>query len=126
MHELSLCNTIQQVVLRAAEERKVSVVHLQVGQLRQVVPDTLRYCWGLVTADGPLAGSQLAVESVPVRGRCRGCTAETVVRDVLVLVCGECGSPDLELLSGEEFLITTLDLADVAADADVAEVADAG
>lgn len=116
MHELSLCNSIQQVVGRAAGDRKVAAVHLRVGRLRQVVPDTLRYCWELVTADGPLAGSVLAIDSIPVSARCRGCTAETTVNDTLVLVCGSCGSPDLDLLTGEEFMITTLDLADIGAD----------
>jgi hydrogenase nickel incorporation protein HypA/HybF len=117
VHELSLCNSIQQVVARAAGDRPVVVVHLRVGRLRQVVPDTLRYCWTLVTAEGPLAGSELRIDPVPVSGRCRICAAETTVEEVLVLVCGACGSPDLELLTGEEFLITTLDLADAGADA---------
>jgi len=112
-----LCNAIQQVVGRAAGDRAVLVVHLSVGRLRQVVPDTLRYCWELVTADGPLAGSELAIESIPVSARCRSCTADTTVSEVLVLLCGSCGSPDLELLTGEEFMITTLDIADIGADA---------
>jgi hydrogenase nickel incorporation protein HypA/HybF len=111
MHELSLCNSIRQVVERSADGRPVTTVHLQVGRLRQVVPDTLRYCWGLVTAETPLAGSELAIESVPVTGRCRSCGEETTVEEVLVVLCGHCDSPDLELLTGQEFLITTLDLA---------------
>ena len=49
MHELSLCNAIQGVVERARGDRAVTHVHLQVGQLRQVVPQTLEYCWTLVT-----------------------------------------------------------------------------
>ncbi|WP_183097949.1 hydrogenase maturation nickel metallochaperone HypA/HybF [Nocardioides pelophilus] len=116
MHELSLCNSIQQVVNRAAGDRTVTVVHLRLGRLRQVVPDTLRYCWDLVTADSPLAGSELAIESVAVSARCNACAAGTTIADTLVLLCCECGSPDLELLTGEEFLITTLDLADSGAD----------
>jgi hydrogenase nickel incorporation protein HypA/HybF len=116
VHELSLCNSIQQVVTRAAGERTVTVVHLQVGRLRQVVPDTLRYCWTLVTEDGPLEGSALDIESIGVTARCRACAEHTAITDTLVLLCGACGSPQLDLLTGEEFLITTLDLADAGAD----------
>ena len=75
VHELSLCSSIQHVVSRAAGDRTVTVVHLRLGRLRQVVPDTLRYCWGLVTADTALAGSELVIESVAVTARCRACAS---------------------------------------------------
>ncbi|TWG92777.1 hydrogenase nickel incorporation protein HypA/HybF [Nocardioides sp. J9] len=112
MHELSLCRTIHQVVEKAAGDRKVAAVHLKVGKLRQVIPGTLTYCWGLVSADGPLAGSQLVVESVSVVGNCRSCGRDTEVEQVLVLVCAHCGAAALDIVSGEEFLITTIDLDD--------------
>ncbi|GAA1509739.1 hydrogenase maturation nickel metallochaperone HypA [Nocardioides humi] len=115
MHELSLCRSILQVVERAAGDQRVNAVNLKVGQLRQVVPGTLAYCWGLVTEDGPLAGSSLRIESVPVAGVCRDCGEETEIEQVLVLACGSCGSAAMDLVRGEEFLITTLDLDDRAA-----------
>ncbi|KRA27972.1 MULTISPECIES: hydrogenase maturation nickel metallochaperone HypA/HybF [unclassified Nocardioides] len=114
MHELSLCRSIHQVVAEAAADRTVAAVHLKVGKLRQVVPGTLTYCWGLVTVDGPLAGSELVVESVPVVGTCRACGRDTEVEQVLMLVCVHCGDAPLDLVSGEEFLITTIDLDDPA------------
>lgn len=111
MHELSLCHSIYQVVDRARAGREVRTVYLQVGQLRQVVPETLAYCWGLVTADGPLAGAELAIDHVPVVVRCASCGEETPVEHALVLVCGGCGSGDTKPVRGEEFMVTSLDLA---------------
>jgi len=110
MHELSLCRSIHGIVDRARGRRPVSVVHLRIGQLRQVVPDTLVYCWGLVTEAGPLAGSQLDIDHVPVRLECHVCGKQTQVAEVLVLTCGACGGGDVRLLSGEEFLVTSIDL----------------
>jgi hydrogenase nickel incorporation protein HypA/HybF len=112
MHELSLCNSIYKIVEQAAKGRQVSVIHMEVGQLRQVVPDTLRYCWGLVSEQTQLAGSVLDVHSVPVQTSCRACSATTDVAERLVLVCGTCGSGDVEVTAGEEFLLTHLDLAE--------------
>lgn len=111
MHELSLCQSIHGIVSRAAQGRPVAVVHLQVGQLRQVVPDTLVYCWGLVTEGGELAGSVLDIDSVPVEVHCPACSGLTLVEHSLVLVCRDCGSGDVTVQRGEEFLITSLDLA---------------
>jgi len=111
VHELSLCRSIANIVGRHAEGRTVSVVRIQIGQLRQVVPDTLVYCWDLVSAGTPLAGSRMDVEGVPARIRCQACGHVAEVGDVPVFACADCGSTDAEIVSGEEFMITSLELA---------------
>ena len=112
MHELSLCRSIYAIADRARSGRPVEVVHLQVGQLRQVVPATLEYCWDLVTEQTPLAGSRLGIDHVPIRLGCRDCGGETEVAERLVLTCGHCGSGAIRVQTGEEFLLTSLDLAE--------------
>lgn len=111
MHELSICRSIADIVGRHAEGRAVSIVHVQIGQLRQIVPDTLVYCWSLVSEGTPLDGTRLEVESVPAAIRCRACDHIRVL-DAPILACDACGGGDVEIVSGEEFLITSLDLAD--------------
>lgn len=120
MHELSLCHSIIGIVDRARRDRAVSVVHLQVGHLRQVVPETLRYCWTLVTEATPLAGSVLEIDHVPVRLACGACGAETEVEHALVLTCRACESGQVTPVTGEEFLVTTIDLAPVPGDKEAA------
>ena len=110
MHELSICGSIADIVTRRAAGRAVKVINVRVGQLRQVVPDTLVYCWELVSADTPLAGSRISIEAVPARIRCRSCDQVTDVGAVPVFACGGCGGFDAEVVSGEEFLITALEL----------------
>jgi hydrogenase nickel incorporation protein HypA/HybF len=111
VHELSICGSIADIVGRHADGRKVDVIHLQVGQLRQIVPDTLTYCWGLVSADTPLAGSRLEVDHVPARVDCRDCGAGSDL-DAPVFRCPACDSTAVALVRGEEFLITSLELAE--------------
>lgn len=111
MHELSICRSIVGIVERTAGGREVRTVHLRIGKLRQIVPDTLRYCWSLVTEESPLAGSELRVEHVTPAIRCTACEHTTTL-DEPFLVCEECAGTDVEIVAGEEFLITTLDLAE--------------
>lgn len=111
MHELALCGAIADIVTRRAEGREVTAVHVRIGQLRQVVPDTLTYCWSMVAADTTLDGSVLEVEQIPVRLSCASCGAEEDLGDSLVLVCQLCASLDVTVVSGEELLVTALDLA---------------
>ena len=113
MHELALCSAIAEIVGRRAGGRPVGVVHLRIGELRQVVPSTLEFCWSIVSAQGPLAGSVLAVERVPALIRCRVCRAEHGLGDGFAVACADCGSFDVDVVAGEECLVTALDLQEV-------------
>lgn len=120
MHELSLCRSIHTVVEQARRGRDVQTIHLQVGQLRQVVPETLSYCWSLVSEGGPMARSTLRIDHVPVVLDCRECSARTTVEHALVLVCGQCGSGSIDIASGEEFLVTSIDVRPTGTDTTIA------
>lgn len=111
MHELSICRAIVGIVDRHAAGREVRAVHVRVGALRQIIPDTLVYCWSLVNSGTPLAEATLEVEQVDAEITCTQCGhAQKVER--AMLVCSRCGSGNVRIVAGEEFLITTLDLAE--------------
>ena len=120
MHELSICASIADIATRHAAGRPVSVINVRVGQLRQIVPDTLVYCWGLLCEETSLAGSRIIVETVPARIRCRSCEQTADVGDLPVFACAGCGGIDVEIVAGEEFLITSLELAETGAGAETA------
>lgn len=108
MHELSICAAIVGIVEQHAEGRRVERVRLDVGALRQVVPDTLAYSWEIVVSDTPLAGSVLDVNEIPAVIECAECGCSTTV-DVPVFRC-PCGSRDTTVVSGHELLVRSLDL----------------
>jgi hydrogenase nickel incorporation protein HypA/HybF len=113
MHELSICGAIADITTRHAGGRAVDTIHVRVGQLRQIVPDTLVYCWSMITTATELEGSRLVVDYVQARIRCRGCGGVAELGDYPILLCGACDSADVEVVAGEEFLVTSLDLAKV-------------
>jgi hydrogenase nickel incorporation protein HypA/HybF len=113
VHELSICRSIADVVERYAASATVTVVRVQVGHFRQVVPATLEYCWGIVVADSPLSQSRLEIDHVPARMRCHACHHEAELT-VPVLRCQHCDGTNTELLSGEEMMVISIDLADAA------------
>ncbi|MGQ0847424.1 MAG: hydrogenase maturation nickel metallochaperone HypA [Sporichthyaceae bacterium] len=113
MHELSLCAAIADIAARRAGDRRVEVVHLRVGQLRQVVPDALEFCWSMLVEDTDLAGASLDLDLVDAVLDCRGCGTRTAVAFPPSLSCGACGGFDVCVLTGEEFEVVALDLAPV-------------
>jgi hydrogenase nickel incorporation protein HypA/HybF len=109
MHELSIAESIVAVVERHAEGRPVSRVEVSVGHLRQVVPSALEFAFQLVTQGTALDGAELVLEEVPAVGLCRTCGWESRL-DGFPLNCRSCGSADVEIVSGEELQVESLDV----------------
>lgn len=108
MHELSVAQAIADAAVRRADGRRIERVEVRIGHFRQVVPDSLTFSWQLLTDGTDLDGCELAIEQVPAVIVCRDCATETVLA-APVLLCSGCGSSDVELVSGEEFAIMSLD-----------------
>lgn len=112
MHELSIAESIAQKVNERAAGRSVSAVAIRVGHFRQVVPDALEFCWTMVTDGTGLEGCRLEIEQVPATVSCQDCDATSTL-DIPLLVCGSCGGSRVTLLTGEEFVLVSLDIVEV-------------
>lgn len=112
MHELALCRSISTIVERSRAGRKVAVVELDIGQLRQVVPQTLAYCWNLVVQGTSLDASRLEINHLPGVLLCRECGSRTELDELPILKCNSCASTAVDIVSGEEFMVRSLVLED--------------
>jgi hydrogenase nickel incorporation protein HypA/HybF len=111
VHELALADAIVAIAEQHARGRRVARVELDVGYLRQVVPDALRFAFELVAEGTCAEGAELAIDEVPATVLCGACGADTRV-DAFPLACARCGSVDVEIAAGEEFSISALELED--------------
>ena len=69
MHELSLCRAIAETAIDHAGGRTIERIQLRIGHFRQVVPETLQFCWRMRSETTDLAGCELAGLRVPKRVR---------------------------------------------------------
>jgi hydrogenase nickel incorporation protein HypA/HybF len=111
MHELALAESVVEIAVRHAGARRVEAVNLQIGRLRQVVPSALEFAFELLAAGTVAEGAELRIEEIPVRVRCRACTAENET-DEFPLRCSSCGSLDVDVVGGEELQVESLELED--------------
>lgn len=113
MHELAICKGIIEVAAAAlsAPMPRVSSVSVRIGRLTGVVPDSLRYYFDLLSPETPLAGAALLLEEVPIRGRCADCSADFEI-DTLTFTCPRCDSGFVDLLSGRELQVVSLETAE--------------
>ncbi|AKK26925.1 hydrogenase maturation nickel metallochaperone HypA [Mycobacterium sp. EPa45] len=110
MHELSLCHAIAGVVRPYASGRHVDVVRVQIGALRQVVPESLAFCWTLVRDHESMPDAELELEFVAAEVDCRSCGRHSEITSRWALCCPHCESADVEVVRGDEFLVTSLDV----------------
>jgi hydrogenase nickel incorporation protein HypA/HybF len=109
MHELAIAESMVAIASNHARGRRITLVEVKVGHLRQVVPSALLFAWDLVAAGTPAEGSELRIEEVPAAGICRACGAESVLAG-FPLTCARCGGLDVEVTGGEELLVDSLEL----------------
>jgi len=109
MHELSIAEAVVDIASRHARGRRVAVVELKVGYLRQVAPSALEFSFELVAEGTSVEGAELRMEEVAAAGDCRGCGAETPLPE-FPLACRFCGGLDVEVTRGEELLVDSLEL----------------
>lgn len=111
MHEFKLIHNIFSTVIDFARNNalhSVNKVTLQVGRLRQLAPEFLRFAFAVIGKDTIIDGAHLEIEHVPVSFMCRDCSKQFTVDDD-VYVCPECQSSNLEFLSGKEIILVSIE-----------------
>jgi hydrogenase nickel incorporation protein HypA/HybF len=113
MHEMGIALQIVEITSASLPanlgEARVTAVNLKIGKLAAVVPESLKFCFDVAVKDTPLAGAKLVIEEVPVVARCKDCNAQWTI-DEPVFVCKTCQSGSLEILSGRELDIESIEV----------------
>lgn len=111
MHEFKLIQNIFTIILDTANSnalRSVKKVTLQVGKLRQLAPEFLRFAFAIVSKDTIADGAELEVQHIPVTMKCGSCSQQSAIEEDYYL-CPTCQSTDLEVLSGKELIIASIE-----------------
>ncbi len=107
MHEMSIAQNIVEIVQQGIPPETrgiISSVKLRVGELSGVVPDSLTFCFGVVSEGTQLHNAKLLIEKVPLVEKCQVCSHEFQT-DLIVPQCPACQSGELEIISGRELQV---------------------
>jgi hydrogenase nickel incorporation protein HypA/HybF len=111
VHELAIAQNILDVVLEEGRRHRlaqVTRIRVQVGALAAVVPDALTFCFGMVSQNTLATGAALDIETVPAVVRCGQCDEAFTVDDHK-FVCPQCQEPAIDLVSGRELLVASIE-----------------
>ena len=73
-----------------------------------VVPESLTFCFKLISENTIAAGAEIEIESLPVISRCSDCGTLFEVEN-LMFICPQCQAPALELVSGRELTLLNIE-----------------
>src|SRR3954454_18415996 len=136
MHELSLAGAVIDTAERHAAGRRVLLIQLRLGELRQVVPDSLAFYFEHVARGTLCEGAVLEHEVVPAALGCTSCNATWDLsatpgspsatpgspsatwgqtppggaRPRLSFRCPQCGSAEVGVRSGNEFEVESIEV----------------
>ena len=113
MHELSIANSIIEIVLEQIQELsdcQVNQINLRIGKLSCVHEDSLNFSFELIAADTPLRGAKLNVTRVPVMVYCQACQQLQELPSIQKFRCPVCDLPTSDVRQGQELEIESLEM----------------
>lgn len=112
MHELSVTQGILNFAIEEAQKReakKITSLTVSLGSLSGIIAESVEIYFPLV-AEGTIAeGARLIFRRIPATVRCPECNAESELPDFR-LRCPACTSRRVELLTGREAYIESIEI----------------
>ena len=112
MHEMSIVASILETVLQEAKKHrvnKVTSIKLRVGELRQIIPETLQFCYSIATQGTIADGSEIFIAQEPIVAKCKRC-GESFEVENYSFICPDCNLADAEIISGDELILETIEM----------------
>ncbi len=109
MHELSVASAVLNTAVKHADGRRVTLVALEAGALRQVVPESLQFYWEIVSRDTECEGATLALHEIAALLRCRDCGCEWSP-ELPRFRCPRCAGAAVEVAAGEELSVDYIEV----------------
>jgi hydrogenase nickel incorporation protein HypA/HybF len=112
MHELSIANSILNIVLKEIDTKNlpaVKAIGIKIGALSGILADSLEFGFDAIKIGTTLEQTRLQIEQIPISGKCASCSYKFEVHD-LVFACPNCHSTSIEMEHGQELDITYLEI----------------
>lgn len=112
MHEMSLCESVLQVIENEAQSQgftRVKRVCLEIGTLSSVEIDAMKFCFDVVIKNSIAQDAELEIDTPPGTLWCMQC-AEAFEANERFQACPKCGGHQCQVTGGEEMRIKELEV----------------
>lgn len=112
MHEMSIAKSLIDIIheeMAKNNARILRTVSLNVGEMSAVVPESLKFCFSILTAKTALEGVRLIMNIVPLKGCCQECEGIFKIENFR-FICPICGSDQVETIEGRDLSIVEMEV----------------
>ncbi len=112
MHEMSIAQSIIEILreeMRKCDAEALKSIRLKIGRMSAVVPDSLSFCFELITEGTDMEGAELIMDIIPLTGLCDSCGTEFEIEDY-AFECPACGSKKIDTIAGRELSIVEIEV----------------
>lgn len=115
MHELSVTESILNIVLRYAvanRVQKVEIINLKIGEMADLVDECIQNYFDYLSRGTIAEGAVLKIQRAPVVFQCVSCknSYRVSIKDNENMQCPSCGGEKAALVSGREFYIESMEV----------------
>ena len=112
MHELPVTESILEISLRHGRDagaKRITDLHLVIGQLASIVDDSVQFYWDIISKGTLAEGAVLHFRRIPAEMLCKDCgTRYQPSGDDFA--CPQCGGIHVKITAGEEFYLESIDV----------------
>lgn len=112
MHELSVTESILEIATRHAEKaaaRKITTLHLVIGQMASIVDDSIQFYWDIISKNTIAEGAKLNFKRIPTEMQCLDCKRRYVPNSE-DMACPDCHSNHIKIIAGQEFYLEAIEV----------------
>ena len=112
MHEMSIAEALIKIIEKEAKAIKIiKKINVNVGILKAVVPEALETAFDILRKGKRYESAKLIINVMPLKVVCGNCGKMHLYKNTheAELTCGKCGSSNLEIKSGQELLIESIE-----------------
>ncbi len=123
MHEMPYTQSIIEMALKTAAGKPIRKIHLRVGRLSAIVPESVEVFFNFLSKDTLAANAELVFEMVPIILTCRNCSTSIELpsdensspRQILAEAFRKgcsCAKGDFKVSGGLSFELASIEIAD--------------
>jgi hydrogenase nickel incorporation protein HypA/HybF len=112
MHELSVTQSLLDLALKHANQAgatKISSLNITIGDLTSIIDDSVKFYWDIIAKDTMAEGAELNFTRIDTILRCKDCSFK-YSPEPGELACPECKGFQVEVISGKEFYLDSIDI----------------
>ena len=112
MHELSITQSMLEIVLKQAEQacaKKVTKINLVIGEMTGVVSDSVQFYLDFLTKDTIAENAVVSFTIVPSKARCRHCNQIFELKE-FDWTCPYCQGNIVDVITGKELMVESIEV----------------